>query len=59
MPSAAEFRLAAALLGAWGFYQVIAGLFFIFFRPSFLPEDLRASATTLAAARGAAPGIEA
>ena len=50
--------LPAALLGAWGFYQVIAGLYFIFLRPSFLPEDLRASATTLEAVRSAAPGIE-
>ena len=50
--------LAAALLGAWGFYQVIAGLYFIFLRPSLLPEDLRASVTTLEAVRGAAPGIE-
>ena len=54
----AELRIAAALLGAWGFYQVIAGLYFIFLRPSFLPEDLRASATTLEAVRAAAPGIE-
>lgn len=51
-------RLAAGLLGAWGSYQVVAGLYFIFSRPSFLPEDLRASATTLEAVRGAAPGIE-
>ena len=51
--------LPAALLGAWGFYQVIAGLYFIFLRPSLLPEDLQASATTLEAVRGAAPGIEA
>ena len=56
--SPAEHRLAAVLLGAWGFYQVIAGLYFIFLRPSFLPEDLRASATTLEAVRAAAPGIE-
>ena len=54
----AELRIAAALLGAWGFYQVIAGLYFIFLRPSFLPEDLRASETTLEAVRAAAPGIE-
>jgi len=35
------------------------GLYFIFLRPSFLPEDLRASATSLDAVRGAAPGLEA
>ena len=58
MASAAESRLAGALLGAWGFYQMLAGLYFIFLRPSFLPEDLRASATTLEAVRGAAPRIE-
>ncbi len=56
--SASKLRLAAVLLGAWGCYQVIAGLYFIFFRPSLLPEDLRASATTLEAVRGTAPGIE-
>lgn len=55
----AENGLAGALLGAWGVYQLLAGLYFIFFRPSFLPEDLRGSATTLEAIRGAAPGIEA
>ena len=59
MPSDAESRLAGTLLGAWGFYQVLAGLYFIFLRPSFLPEDLRASVTALEAVRGAAPGIEA
>jgi len=51
-------RLAPALLGAWGMYQIILGLYFIMSRPSFLPEDLRAAATTLEAVRGAAPGIE-
>jgi|GEM_PF-383682 len=50
--------LAPALLGAWGMYQVILGVYFIMSRPSFLPEDLRAAATTLEAVRGAAPGIE-
>ena len=55
----AESRLAGTLLGVWGFYQVLAGLYFNFIRPSFLPEDLRASATTLELVRGAAPGIEA
>ncbi|WP_293881968.1 hypothetical protein [Sphingomonas sp.] len=50
--------MAAGLVGAWGIYQLIAGLYFIFYRPSFLPEDLRASVTTLEAVRGAAPGIE-
>lgn len=59
IPGEAETRLAGALLGAWGDYQVLAGLYFVFFRPSFLPEDLRASVTTLEAVRGAAPGIEA
>lgn len=58
-PGPAESRLAAALLGAWGFYQLLVGLYFIFLRPSFLPEDIRASGTTLEAVRGAAPGIEA
>jgi hypothetical protein len=54
----AQLRLAAALLGAWGFYQVLAGLYFIILRPSFLPEDIRASGASLAAVRSAAPGIE-
>ena len=52
-------RLAAALLGAWGLYQLLAGLYFIFLRPSLLPEDLRASSATLEGIRRAAPGIEA
>lgn len=57
--NAALYRPAAALLGVWGFYQLLIGFYFMFIRPSFLPEDLRVSATTLAAVRGAAPGIEA
>ena len=56
---AAQYRPAAALLGAWGLYQLLIGSYFMVIRPSFLPEDLRVSATTLAAVRGAAPGIEA
>jgi len=59
MLGVADSKWAGTLLGAWGFYQLLAGLYFIVFRPSFLPEDLRASATTLEAVRGAAPGIEA
>ena len=51
--------LPALLIGAWGLYQIILGLYFILIRPSFLPEDLRASGTTLEAVRSAAPGIEA
>ena len=58
-PKPAEFRLPAALLGAWGLYQLLAGLYFIFLRPGFLPEDIRASGTSLEAVRSAAPGIEA
>ena len=53
-----NFRLSAALVAAWGAYQVIAGLYFILLRPSFLPEDLRASSTTLEAIRGVAPNME-
>lgn len=55
----AERKLAAALLGVWGLYQVFVGLYFIFIRPSLLPEDLRAVATTLEAAQAAAPHLEA
>lgn len=55
----AESRLVAALLGAWGLYQLIAGLYFIFVRPTLLPEDLRAAATTLEAVHAAAPRMEA
>ena len=55
----AERGFAAALLGAWGLYQVVAGFYFIFVRPSLLPEDLRAAATTLEAVRTAAPLLEA
>lgn len=53
-----EGMLTALLLGAWGCYQVAAGLYFIFLRPSFLPEDLRASSTTLEAVQSVAPEIE-
>lgn len=59
MPGRAMIRLAAALIALWGFYQLLAGLYFLFLRPSFLPEDLRASGTTLESVRDAAPGIEA
>lgn len=59
MPGPFELRIPAALLGAWGLYQVLAGLYFIILRPGFLPEDMRASGTSLEAIRSAAPGIEA
>lgn len=58
-PRSAKLRLAARLLAAWGIYQVLAGLYFIFFRPSLLPEDLRALNTTMKSVHDAAPGIEA
>lgn len=58
-PMSARAMLAVALLGAWGAYQLAAGLYFIALRPSFLPEDLRVSATTLPAVSAVAPGIEA
>ena len=58
-PTSTETRVAAALLGAWGLYQMIAGLYFIFIRPGLLPEDLRAAATTLGAVHAAAPRLEA
>lgn len=51
-------RLSAALMGTWGLYQVLAGLYFIFIRPSLLPEDLRAAATSLEALSAAAPNLE-
>ena len=47
-----------ALIGIWGLYQMIVGLYFIFLRPSLLPEDLRAAATTIGALQGAAPSLE-
>ena len=59
MARPAELRVSAALLGAWSLYQLLAGIYFIFLRPSFLPEDMRASGTSLEAVRSAAPGIEA
>lgn len=52
-------RFASGLMAAWGLYQILAGLYFIFFRPSLLPEDLRALNTTMESVSGAAPGIEA
>lgn len=51
-------EFAAALIGTWGVYQVVAGLYFVFIRPSLLPEDLRAAATTLDVVRAAAPRVE-
>lgn len=57
--SPVERGLAATLLGGWGLYQVIVGLYFIFIRPSLLPEDLRAAATTLEAIHASAPRLEA
>ena len=51
-------RLGATMLGAWGLYQVVAGAYFIFLRPSLLAEDLRAAATTLEAVHAAAPRLE-
>lgn len=51
-------QLPAALIGTWGLYQVLAGLYFIFIRPSLLPEDLRAAVTSLEALRTAAPNLE-
>ena len=42
-----------------GLYQALAGLYFIFIRPSLLPEDLRAVVTTVAAVHTAAPRLEA
>lgn len=35
IPGARESNIAASLLGTWGLYQVLAGLYFIFLRPSF------------------------
>ena len=56
--SSGALTLPVGLLGAWGFYQILAGFYFIFIRPSFLPEDFQASAVTLEAIRRVAPGIE-
>ncbi len=58
-PEPTNFRLAAVLLGVWGFYQIAVGLYFILLRPSFLPEDLRAAESTVDAMRSAAPGLTA
>lgn len=57
-PRSTSLRLASGLLAAWGLYQILTGLYFIFFRPSLLPEDLRALNTTMESVSGAAPGIE-
>ena len=57
-PRSGALKLPAAILGAWGLYQILAGFYFIFIRPSFLPEDLRASAVKLETIRAVAPGME-
>ena len=57
-PISGKVKLSVALLATWGLYQILVGFYFIFIRPSFLPEDLQASAVTLEAIRRVAPGIE-
>lgn len=44
---------------ACGAYQVALGLYFVFWRPSLLPEDLRFMGGSAAALRAAAPDVEA
>jgi hypothetical protein len=56
---AARRKMALGLLTACGVYQIALGLYFILWRPSFLPEDLRFMGSSAAAIRAAAPGMEA
>jgi hypothetical protein len=49
---------ASAALAACGAYQVGIGAYFIFWRPSLLPEDLRFLEGSGDALRTAAPGLE-
>lgn len=46
------------LLGGCGIWLIGLGLYFIFFRPSLLPEDLRYTGATLAQIRSGVPGLE-
>lgn len=50
--------MAPGLLAACGTYQVALGLYFIVWRPSLLPEDLRFIGGSAATIRAAAPGME-
>jgi len=47
------------MLTACGLWLITLGLYFVFVRPSLLPEDLRFMNTSLAQVRANAPGLEA
>jgi hypothetical protein len=51
-------RASTWMLTACGIWLVGLGFYFILFRPSLLPEDLRFMGTTLAQTRAAVPGLE-
>jgi hypothetical protein len=52
-------KIGLWLLTGCGLYQIGLGFYFILWRPSFLPEDLRFMGSSAAAIRAAAPGSEA
>jgi len=56
--SSARRETALGLLAACGAYQVVLGFYFILWRPSLLPEDLRFIGGSAATVRAAAPGME-
>jgi hypothetical protein len=49
---------SAWMLAACGFWLTALGLYFIFFRPPLLPEDLRFMNASLAQVRAALPDLE-
>ena len=51
-------RLPGAALAACGAYQIALGAYFVLFRPSLLPEDLRFLGTSETAIEAAAPAVE-
>lgn len=51
-------RSAAGFIGLCGVYQVALGIYFIAFRPSFLPEDLRFFGATREILGAALPRLE-
>ena len=52
------YRAAAWIMGACGLWLLVLGLYFVFGRPSLLPEDLRFMGTTLEAIETTVPGLQ-
>lgn len=59
MSPARQHRLGQRLLVVCGAYQIGVGVYFVFLRPSFLPEDLRFARISPGDLHAAAPAMEA